>query len=137
MSDPIGTCDGDAVHGEFKELARRVVEAILSTLLEEADDLGKADRYERTAKREAYAGGGHVLRREERAHVGDRQVQIRCRQRVGLEEVSGRHAAGPAIVPRRMGRSCKVRKKSYVTDASASRALSEGAVLLHIAPKRS
>ena len=49
MSDPIVTLDEEAVRGELKELVRRTVEDTLNALLEEeAGDLIRADRYERT-----------------------------------------------------------------------------------------
>lgn len=58
MSDPIVTFDEAAVRGELKELVRQTVEDTLNALLEEeADDLVGADRYERTAEREAYRAG--------------------------------------------------------------------------------
>ena len=58
MSEPIVTFDEQAVRDELKELVRRTVEDTLNALLEEeADDLVKADRYERTAAREAYRAG--------------------------------------------------------------------------------
>lgn len=58
MSDPIVTFDEEAVRGELRELVRRTVEDALNALLEEeADDLVKADRYERSADREAYRAG--------------------------------------------------------------------------------
>ena len=58
MSDPIVTLDEEAVRGELKELVRRTVEDTLNALLEEeAGDLIRADRYERTADREAYRAG--------------------------------------------------------------------------------
>lgn len=58
MSEPIVTFDERAVRGELRELVRRTVEDTLNALLEEeADDLVKADRYERTAEREAYRAG--------------------------------------------------------------------------------
>lgn len=58
MSDPIATFDEAAMRGELKELARRTVEDTLDALLEEeADDLIKADRHERTVEREAYRAG--------------------------------------------------------------------------------
>ena len=58
MSDPIVTFDEAAVRGELKELVRQTVEDALNALLEEeADDLIGADRYERTAGREAYRAG--------------------------------------------------------------------------------
>ena len=58
MSDPIVTFDENAVRGELRELVRRTVEDTINELLEEeADDLVKAGRYERTAGREAYRAG--------------------------------------------------------------------------------
>ena len=58
MSDPIVTFDENAVRGELRELVRRTVEDTINALLEEeADDLVKAGRYERTAGREAYRAG--------------------------------------------------------------------------------
>ncbi len=58
MSDPIVSFDEAAMRGELKELVRRTVEDTLNALLEEeADDLIGADRYERTAGREAYRAG--------------------------------------------------------------------------------
>lgn len=58
MSEPIVTFDEEAVRDELKELVRKTVEDTLNALLEEeADDLVKADHYERTADREAYRAG--------------------------------------------------------------------------------
>lgn len=58
MFDPIVTFDENAVRGELRELVRRTVEDTINALLEEeADDLVKAGRYERTAGREAYRAG--------------------------------------------------------------------------------
>lgn len=58
MSEPIVSFDEDAMRGELRELVRQTVEDTLNALLEEeADDLVKADRYERTAEREAYRAG--------------------------------------------------------------------------------
>lgn len=49
MSNPIVAFDENAVRGELRELVRRTVDAALNALLEEeADDLVKADRYERS-----------------------------------------------------------------------------------------
>ena len=63
MSDPIGTFDEAAMRGELKEPIRQTVEDAPNALLEEeADDLVRADRYERTADREAYRAG-HYERR--------------------------------------------------------------------------
>ncbi len=58
MSDPIVTFDEKAVRGELRKLVRRTVEDTLNTFLEEeADNPIGADRYERTANREAYRAG--------------------------------------------------------------------------------
>lgn len=58
MSDPIVTFDENAMRDELKELVRKTVEETLNALLEEeADDLIGAERYERTADREAYRSG--------------------------------------------------------------------------------
>lgn len=58
MSDPIVSFDEAAMRGELEELVRQTVEDTPSALLEEeADDLIGADRYERTADREARRAG--------------------------------------------------------------------------------
>ena len=58
MSDPIVSFDEDAIKSELRELVRQTVEDTLNGLLEvEADDLIGAERYERTADREAYRSG--------------------------------------------------------------------------------
>lgn len=57
-SDPIVTFDAAAVRGELRELARQTAEDTLNAFLEErADNLVGADRYERTADREACRAG--------------------------------------------------------------------------------
>ncbi len=54
MSEPIGTFDEKAVRDELKEIVRRTVKDTPNALLEEeAEDLVKAGRHKRTAKREA------------------------------------------------------------------------------------
>ena len=58
MSEPIVSFDEDAIKGELRELVRKTVEDTLNAMLEEeADDLVKAERYERKAEREAYRAG--------------------------------------------------------------------------------
>ncbi len=58
MPEPIATLDEDAIRDQLKELVRRTVEDTPNALLEEeADDLIKADRHERTADREAHRAG--------------------------------------------------------------------------------
>ena len=58
MSAPIVSVDHDAIKADLSELVRKTVEDTLNALLaEEADDLIGAERYERTADREAYRAG--------------------------------------------------------------------------------
>ena len=58
MSEPIVTFDEQAIRNDLRELVRQTVEDTLNGLLEaEADDLVGAERYERTAEREAYRAG--------------------------------------------------------------------------------
>ena len=58
MSEPIVSFDEKAIKNELRELVRQTVEDTLNGLLEEeADDLVGAERYERTAGREAYRAG--------------------------------------------------------------------------------
>lgn len=58
MSQPIVTFDEQAIRNDLRELVRQTVEDTLNGLLEEeADDLVGAERYERTAGREAYRAG--------------------------------------------------------------------------------
>jgi len=58
MSEPIVSFDENAIKSELRELVRQTVEDTLNGLLEEeADDLVGAERYERTAEREAYRAG--------------------------------------------------------------------------------
>jgi len=63
MSDPIVSFDENAIRGELRELVRKTVKDTINALLEEeADALVNAERYERTAGREAYRAG-HYDRR--------------------------------------------------------------------------
>lgn len=58
MSTPIVTVDHDAIKNDLSELVRKTVEDTLNALLaEEVEDLIGAERYERTADREAYRAG--------------------------------------------------------------------------------
>lgn len=52
---------------------------------------------------EAHPRRRHLPGRQERAHAGDRPPELRSRQRMGIEEVSERHASGRVIMPKRMG----------------------------------
>lgn len=58
MPEPIVTLNEESLKTDLRELVRRTVEETLNGLLEEeADDLVGAERYERTAEREAYRAG--------------------------------------------------------------------------------
>ena len=63
MPEPIVTLNEESLKGDLRELVRQTVEDTPDGLLEEeADDLVGAERYERTAGREAYRAG-HYDRR--------------------------------------------------------------------------
>ncbi len=63
MPDPIVSLNEESLKADLRELVRRTVEEMPDGLLdEEADDLVGAERYERTAEREAYRAG-HYERR--------------------------------------------------------------------------
>ena len=63
MPEPIVTLNEESLRGDLRELVRQTVEDTPDGLLEEeADDLVGAERYERTAGREAYRAG-HYDRR--------------------------------------------------------------------------
>ena len=58
MSEPIVTLNEESLRSDLRELVRKTVEDTLNGLLEaEADELVGAERYERTAEREAYRAG--------------------------------------------------------------------------------
>lgn len=58
MPDSIASSNEESLRADLRELVRRTVEEMLVGLLdEEADDLVGAERYERTADREAYRAG--------------------------------------------------------------------------------
>ena len=58
MPDPIVSLNEESPRADLGELVRRTVEDTLNGLLEaEAGDLVGAERYERTADREAYRAG--------------------------------------------------------------------------------
>jgi hypothetical protein len=58
---------------------------------------------------QAHPGGRDLPRRQERPHAGHRQAQVRRRQRMGLQKVSGRDASGGLIMPRSAAVGPKVR----------------------------
>ena len=58
MPDSIVSLNEESLRADLRELVRRTVKEMLNVLLgEEADDLVGAERYERTADREAYRAG--------------------------------------------------------------------------------
>lgn len=58
MPEPIVTLNEESLRSDLRELVRKTVEDTLNGLLEaEADELVGAERYERTAEREAYRAG--------------------------------------------------------------------------------
>ncbi|WP_195666384.1 IS256 family transposase [Eggerthella lenta] len=58
MSESIISVDQEAIKGELRDLVKTTVEETLNALLdEEADELVGAERYERSASREAYRSG--------------------------------------------------------------------------------
>ena len=58
MPEPIVTLNEGSLRSDLRELVRKTVEDTLNGLLEaEADELVGAERYERTAEREAYRAG--------------------------------------------------------------------------------
>ena len=58
MPEPIVAPNEESLRADLRELVRRTVEEMLNGLLdEEAGDLVGAERYERTADREAYRAG--------------------------------------------------------------------------------
>ena len=63
MSDPIVSVDEETLKGDLRELVRKTVQDTINALLEqEAEEMVGAERYERTAGREAYRSG-HYKRR--------------------------------------------------------------------------
>lgn len=58
MPEPIAALNEESLRSDLRELVRKTVEDTLNGLLEaEADELVGAERYERTAEREAYRAG--------------------------------------------------------------------------------
>ena len=58
MSANIASVDEESLKSDLRELARKTAQETLNALLdEEADEIVGAERYERTATREAYCSG--------------------------------------------------------------------------------
>ena len=81
MPEPIVSLNEETLRADLRELVRRTVEEMLNGLLdEEADDLVGAERYERTAEREAYRAGHY----ERRLTTTSGEVTIRMPKLKGM-----------------------------------------------------
>ena len=81
MPDPIVSLNEESLRADLRELVRSTVEEMLNGLLdEEADDLVGAERYERTAGREAYRAGHY----ERRLTTTSGEVTIRMPKLKGM-----------------------------------------------------
>ncbi len=81
MPYPIVSLNEESLRADLGELVRRIVEGTLNDLLEEeADDLVGAERYERTAGREAYRAGHY----ERRLATTSGEVTIRMPKLKGM-----------------------------------------------------
>ena len=81
MPDPIVSLNEESLKADLRELVRRTVEEMLNGLLdEEADDLVGAERYQRTADREAYRAGHY----ERRLATTSGEVTIRMPKLKGM-----------------------------------------------------
>ena len=81
MPDPIVSLNEESLRADLGELVRRTVEEMPDGLLdEEADDLVGAERYERTADREAYRAGHY----ERRLTTTSGEVTIRMPKLKGM-----------------------------------------------------
>ena len=81
MPEPIVTLNEESLRADLKELIRKTVEDTLNGLLEEeADDLVGAERYERTADREAYRAGHY----ERKLATTSGEVTIRMPELKGM-----------------------------------------------------
>ena len=99
MPEPIVTFNEETLKSDLRELVRRTVEDTLNGLLEEeAGDLVGAERYERTAEREAYRAGHY----ERSLTTSSGEVTIRMPKLKGHEVHDGHHRALPP--PRDLGR---------------------------------
>ena len=95
MPEPIVTFNEESLKTDLRELVRRTVEEMLNGLLdEEADDLVGAERYERTAGREAYRAGHY----ERKLTTTSGEVTIRMPKLKGMRFAT-------AIIERSTGRT--------------------------------
>lgn len=85
MPEPIVTFNEESLKGDLRELVRKTVEDTLNGLLEEeAGDLVVAERYERTADREAYRAGHY----ERRLTTTSGEVTIRMPKLKGMRFIT-------------------------------------------------
>lgn len=93
MPDPIVSLNEESLKADLRELVRRTVEEMLNGLLdEEADDLVGAERYERTADREAYRAG-HYERR-----LATTSGEVTIRMWIGNTYLDGFDRISPALL---------------------------------------
>ena len=105
MSNAIVSVDEETLKGDLRELVRKTVQDTINALLEEeADEMVGAERYERTAGREAYRSGHykkkarhHVRRgRARRAEAARRHVpEVKHYLLFGKQVVAARHLRQP------------------------------------------
>ncbi len=100
MPEPIVTFNEESLKTDLRELVRSTVEEMLNGLLdEEADDLVGAERYERTAGREAYRAGHY----ERKLTTTSGEVTSPHAQAQGHAVHHGDHRALPAPRDERRG----------------------------------
>lgn len=120
MHEPIVALDEESLRSDLRELVRRTVEEMLSGLLdEEAGDLVGAERYERTADREAYRAGHY----ERKLATTSGEVTIRMPELKGMRFTA-------AIIERCRRRETSVEEamiEMYLAGASTRRTESESA----------
>ena len=114
MPEPIVTLSEESLRSDLRELVRRTVEEVLNGLLdEEAGDLVGAERYERTADREAYRAGHY----ERRPATTSGEVAIRMPELKGMRFTT-------AIIERCRRREASVEEammEMYLAGASTRR----------------
>ena len=88
--------------------------------------LQQCNRAPKPQVQRTHEGGRHLPRRGKRAHTGDRQDQVRCRERVGVAPPPGRIAARQVAVPNGRPPTChKVHKKLNGTKSYLTRSLAK------------
>ncbi len=80
MPANIVSVDEESLHKDIKNLARKTVEETLNALLDEEASVVAAERYERTADREAYRSGHLARKLVTGAGDVERSVCFECRK---------------------------------------------------------